>query len=102
MTAHGWSRGLSRARTSPMSETTYGQALLKMLGSPNMPPPLGLGAVRHLIQGNSLQIPGGDAGVVRVDHEDGKALAFSSMSRRAMSRPTPKAASRPSPNAGAT
>lgn len=35
-----------------------------------------------LIQGNSLQIPGGDAGVVRVEHEDGsptgKALAFTS------------------------
>ncbi|MFZ1680233.1 MAG: phosphoribosylformylglycinamidine synthase subunit PurL [Rhizobiaceae bacterium] len=31
-----------------------------------------------LIQGNSLQIPGGDAGVVRVDGHPAKALAFSS------------------------
>ncbi len=31
-----------------------------------------------LIQGNSLQIPGGDAGVVRVDGHPSKALAFSS------------------------
>jgi phosphoribosylformylglycinamidine (FGAM) synthase-like enzyme len=46
----------------------YGQALLDLLGSPN-------NASRRwvweqydtLIQGNSLQIPGGDAGVVRVE-----------------------------------
>jgi phosphoribosylformylglycinamidine synthase len=31
-----------------------------------------------LIQGNSLQIPGGDAGVVRVEGHAGKALAFTS------------------------
>ncbi|ASY63102.1 Phosphoribosylformylglycinamidine synthase, synthetase subunit [Sinorhizobium sojae CCBAU 05684] len=31
-----------------------------------------------LIQGNSLQLPGGDAGVVRVDGHETKALAFSS------------------------
>ncbi len=31
-----------------------------------------------LIQGNSLQLPGGDAGVVRVDGHPSKALAFSS------------------------
>ncbi|WEZ83350.1 phosphoribosylformylglycinamidine synthase subunit PurL [Rhizobium sp. 32-5/1] len=31
-----------------------------------------------LIQGNSLQLPGGDAGVVRVEGHDTKALAFSS------------------------
>ncbi len=31
-----------------------------------------------LIQGNSLQLPGGDAGVVRVDGHPTKALAFSS------------------------
>lgn len=31
-----------------------------------------------LIQGNSLQLPGGDAGVVRVEGHDRKALAFSS------------------------
>ncbi|WP_029040843.1 phosphoribosylformylglycinamidine synthase subunit PurL [Cucumibacter marinus] len=31
----------------------------------------------HLIQSNTLQIPGGDAGVVRVEGHDTKALAFS-------------------------
>lgn len=31
-----------------------------------------------LIQGNSLQLPGGDAGVIRVDGHETKALAFSS------------------------
>jgi phosphoribosylformylglycinamidine (FGAM) synthase-like enzyme len=31
-----------------------------------------------LIQGNSLQMPGGDAGVVRVEGHETKALAFSS------------------------
>lgn len=31
-----------------------------------------------LIQGNSLQLPGGDAGVVRVEGHEAKALAFSS------------------------
>ena len=54
-------------------------ALLQLLGSAN-------GCSRRwvweqydtLIQGNSLQIPGGDAGVVRVDGHDTKALAFSS------------------------
>jgi phosphoribosylformylglycinamidine (FGAM) synthase-like enzyme len=57
----------------------YGQALLDLLGAPN-------NASRRwvweqydtLIQGNSLQIPGGDAGVVRVEGHDTKALAFSS------------------------
>lgn len=57
----------------------YGQSLLDLLGAPN-------NASRRwvweqydtLIQGNSLQIPGGDAGVVRVEGHDTKALAFSS------------------------
>ncbi|PHP66632.1 phosphoribosylformylglycinamidine synthase II [Zhengella mangrovi] len=57
----------------------YGAALLTLLGSAN-------GASRRwvweqydtLIQGNSLQIPGGDAGVIRVDGHETKALAFSS------------------------
>ncbi len=54
-------------------------SLLKLLGSAN-------GCSRRwvweqydtLIQGNSLQIPGGDGGVVRVEGHDTKALAFSS------------------------
>nr|CAD6604106.1 phosphoribosylformylglycinamidine synthase subunit PurL [Rhizobium sp. Khangiran2] len=57
----------------------YNAALLKLVGSPNQ-------ASRRwvweqydtFIQGNSLQRPGGDAGVVRVDGHPTKALAFSS------------------------
>ncbi|RFC66332.1 phosphoribosylformylglycinamidine synthase subunit PurL [Fulvimarina endophytica] len=57
----------------------YGDALLKLLSSPDL-------CSRRwvfeqydtLIQGNSLQRPGGDAGVVRVDGHATKALAFSS------------------------
>jgi phosphoribosylformylglycinamidine synthase len=57
----------------------YNEALLKLIGSPNQ-------ASRRwvweqydtLIQGNSLQRPGGDAGVVRVEGHPSKALAFSS------------------------
>ena len=57
----------------------YGTALLSLVGSAN-------NASRRwvfeqydtLIQGNSLQRPGGDAGVVRVDGHPSKALAFSS------------------------
>ncbi len=54
-------------------------ALLKLVATPNQ-------ASRRwvweqydtLIQGNSLQLPGGDAGVIRVDGHETKALAFSS------------------------
>ncbi|MDR6431189.1 phosphoribosylformylglycinamidine synthase subunit PurL [Brucella pseudogrignonensis] len=57
----------------------YSDALLKLIGSPD-------GSSRRwvyeqydtLIQGNSLQLPGGDAGVVRVEGHATKALAFSS------------------------
>ncbi|WP_279479748.1 phosphoribosylformylglycinamidine synthase subunit PurL [Aureimonas sp. SK2] len=57
----------------------YGAALLRIMGSPDI-------ASRRwvfeqydtLIQGNSMQRPGGDAGVVRVDGHPTKALAFSS------------------------
>ncbi|HEY9056280.1 MAG TPA: phosphoribosylformylglycinamidine synthase subunit PurL, partial [Aurantimonas sp.] len=57
----------------------YGAALLTLIGSPDL-------CSRRwvfeqydtLIQGNSLQRPGGDAGVVRVDGHPTKALAFSS------------------------
>ncbi|MCT0201041.1 phosphoribosylformylglycinamidine synthase subunit PurL [Synechococcus sp. CS-603] len=57
----------------------YGTALLSLVGSAN-------NCSRRwvweqydtLIQGNSLQLPGGDAGVVRVEGHDTKALAFSS------------------------
>ncbi len=57
----------------------YNAALIKLLGSPD------LSSRRWVweqydtwIQGNSLQLPGGDAGVVRVEGHDTKALAFSS------------------------
>ena len=57
----------------------YGKALVHLVGSPN-------NSSRRwvyeqydtLIQGNSLQVPGGDAGVVRVEGHASKALAFSS------------------------
>ena len=77
-----WVAGNDRAPL-PASEVAqpqdYNAALLKLVGSPNQ-------ASRRwvweqydtFIQGNSLQRPGGDAGVVRVDGHPTKALAFSS------------------------
>lgn len=57
----------------------YGQALLDLIGSPNNASKRWVWEQYDtLIQGNSLQIPGGDAGVVRVEGHDTKALAFSS------------------------
>ncbi len=69
---------------APLAEDDVPQAdvadaLVKLVGSPN-------NSSRRwvyeqydtLIQGNSLQLPGGDAGVVRVDTHPKKALAFSS------------------------
>jgi phosphoribosylformylglycinamidine synthase II len=54
-------------------------ALLKMLGGPDLSSRRWVWEQYDtLIQGNSLQIPGGDAGVVRVDGHPTKALAFSS------------------------
>jgi len=57
----------------------YGEALLKVLGSPNNASKRWVyEQYDTLIQANTLQIPGGDAGVVRVDGHHAKALAFSS------------------------
>ncbi len=57
----------------------YGAALLKLVGSPNNSSRRWVWEQYDtLIQGNSLQLPGGDAGVVRVDGHDTKALAFTS------------------------
>ena len=69
---------------APLAEDDVPQAdvadaLVRLVGSPN-------NSSRRwvyeqydtLIQGNSLQLPGGDAGVVRVDTHPKKALAFSS------------------------
>ncbi|WP_162651613.1 phosphoribosylformylglycinamidine synthase subunit PurL [Lentilitoribacter sp. Alg239-R112] len=57
----------------------YGMALMSMIGSPNQSSRRWVWEQYDtLIQGNSVQIPGGDAGVVRVDGHEDKALAFSS------------------------
>ena len=57
----------------------YGAAILSILGSPNMSSRRWVWEQYDtLIQGNSLQLPGGDAGVVRVEGHPTKALAFSS------------------------
>ncbi|WP_416408611.1 phosphoribosylformylglycinamidine synthase subunit PurL [Agrobacterium rosae] len=64
---------------SDVPDADIADALLKLVGSAN-------NSSRRwvyeqydtLIQGNSLQLPGGDAGVVRVEGHDKKALAFSS------------------------
>ncbi|MFD1326562.1 phosphoribosylformylglycinamidine synthase subunit PurL [Mycoplana ramosa] len=57
----------------------YGLALLKLVGSPNQSSRRWVyEQYDTLIQGNSLQVPGGDAGVVRVEGHPTKALAFSS------------------------
>lgn len=60
-------------------ETDVADALLTLLGSANQSSRRWVWEQYDtLIQGNSLQIPGGDAGVVRVDGHPTKALAFSS------------------------
>jgi len=69
----------SSLETNDIPQADIADALLKLVGSPN-------NSSRRwvyeqydtLIQGNSLQLPGGDAGVVRVDGHQSKALAFSS------------------------
>ncbi|PRX11632.1 UNVERIFIED_ORG: phosphoribosylformylglycinamidine synthase subunit II [Martelella mediterranea] len=56
----------------------YAAALLKLVGGPNQSSRRWVyEQYDTLIQGNSLQLPGGDAGVVRVDGHPVKALAFS-------------------------
>ncbi|MFZ1816152.1 MAG: phosphoribosylformylglycinamidine synthase subunit PurL [Rhizobiaceae bacterium] len=57
----------------------WNHALLKLVGSPDLSSRRWVWEQYDtLIQGNSLQIPGGDAGVVRVEGHETKALAFSS------------------------
>jgi phosphoribosylformylglycinamidine synthase len=59
--------------------TDVADALLKLLGGPDLSSRRWVyEQYDTLIQGNSLQRPGGDAGVVRVDGHPTKALAFSS------------------------
>ncbi|CAM5592199.1 phosphoribosylformylglycinamidine synthase subunit PurL [Mycolicibacterium aubagnense] len=72
------------AKRAPLAANDIPQAdvadaLLKMLGGPDLSSRRWVWEQYDtLIQGNSLQIPGGDAGVVRVDGHATKALAFSS------------------------
>lgn len=55
------------------------EALVKLLGTPNISSRRWVWEQYDtLIQGNSLQLPGGDAGVIRVEGHATKALAFSS------------------------
>ncbi len=62
-----------------LPDVDIADALLALLGSPNQSSRRWVWEQYDtLIQGNSLQIPGGDAGVVRVEGHDTKALAFSS------------------------
>ena len=57
----------------------YNSALLQLVGSPDLSSRRWVWEQYDtLIQGNSLQIPGGDAGVIRVEGHETKALAFSS------------------------
>ena len=72
------------AKRAPLAANDIPQAdvadaLLQMLGGPDLSSRRWVWEQYDtLIQGNSLQIPGGDAGVVRVDGHASKALAFSS------------------------
>jgi len=60
-------------------ELDVADALVRLLGSPNLSSRRWVWEQYDtLIQGNSLQLPGADAGVVRVDGHPSKALAFSS------------------------
>ncbi|MFK4823253.1 phosphoribosylformylglycinamidine synthase subunit PurL [Paenochrobactrum sp. BZR 588] len=57
----------------------YADALLKLVGSADQSSRRWVyEQFDTIIQGNSLQIPGGDAGVIRIDGHETKALAFSS------------------------
>ncbi|AGA64523.1 Phosphoribosylformylglycinamidine synthase, synthetase subunit [Liberibacter crescens BT-1] len=57
----------------------YNDMLVRLIGSPNQSSRRWVyEQYDTIIQGNSLQLPGGDAGVVRVEGHKSKALAFSS------------------------
>ncbi|MEO3999064.1 phosphoribosylformylglycinamidine synthase subunit PurL [Mesorhizobium sp. CAU 1732] len=62
-----------------VADMDIADALLKLVGSPNLSSRRWVWEQYDtLIQGNSLQLPGGDAGVTRVEGHATKALAFSS------------------------
>jgi phosphoribosylformylglycinamidine synthase len=64
---------------SDIPQAEIAEALLKMLGGPDLSSRRWVWEqYDSLILANTLQIPGGDAGVVRVDGHVAKALAFSS------------------------
>jgi phosphoribosylformylglycinamidine synthase len=64
---------------SDVPQADVADALLKMLNGPDLSSRRWVWEQYDtLIQGNSLQLPGGDAGVVRVEGHQTKALAFSS------------------------
>ena len=66
------------ARTD-VPDMDVAEALVKLLGTPNISSRRWVWEQYDtLIQGNSLQLPGGDAGVIRVEGHATKALAFSS------------------------
>jgi phosphoribosylformylglycinamidine synthase len=74
-----WTAPAAAKALADVPETDVADALLTLLGSPNLSSRRWVWEQYDtLIQGNSLQIPGGDAGVVRVDGHPSKALAFSS------------------------
>jgi len=62
-----------------LPQADVADALLKLIGSPNLSSRRWVWEQYDtMIQGNSIQRPGGDAGVVRVEGHPTKALAFSS------------------------
>jgi len=62
-----------------LAQTDIAAALLTLIASPNLCSRRWVWEQYDtIIQGNSLQLPGGDAGVIRVDGHQSKALAFSS------------------------
>ena len=76
-----WREPDSRGTLPPhlvASPEDYNAALLTIIGGPNQSSRRWVyEQYDTLIQGNSLQLPGGDAGVIRVDGHPTKALAFS-------------------------
>jgi phosphoribosylformylglycinamidine synthase subunit PurL len=74
-----WVEPKKQVALTAFPEMDVADALLKLVGSANQSSRRWVWEQYDtLIQGNSLQLPGGDAGVVRVEGHATKALAFSS------------------------
>lgn len=74
-----WNARAALPADQVQAPSDYNEALLKLVGSANQSSRRWVyEQYDTLIQGNSLQLPGGDAGVVRVEGHASKALAFSS------------------------